>query len=188
MMNQEVVTNSYHFYQGDVIDVYSSWPEPNAIISDGAYGIRGFEGDTTGTGELAEWYRPHLRQWDRFAMPSSTLWFWNTEIGWANVHALIEKHGWKYIQTIVWDKGISHIAGNVNGKTIRQYPVVSEICVLYQRNISFKTEDGPLEAKDWLRREWLRSGLPFSKANVACGVKNAATRKYLTKEWVLATW
>ena len=28
----------------------------------------------------------------------------------------------------------------------------------------------------------MRTGLPFSKANVACGVKNAATRKYLTRD------
>jgi site-specific DNA-methyltransferase (adenine-specific) len=34
--------------------------------------------------------------------------------------------------------------------------------------------------QDWLRNEWKRTGLPFSEANTACGVKNAATRKYLT--------
>ena len=34
----------------------------------------------------------------------------------------------------------------------------------------------------WLRYEWGRTGLPFSKTNDACGVKNAATRKYFTKD------
>ena len=34
--------------------------------------------------------------------------------------------------------------------------------------------------QDWLRHEWRRAGLPLSRANAACGVKNAATRKYLT--------
>ena len=32
-----------------------------------------------------------------------------------------------------------------------------------------------------MRDEWQRSGIPMSKANEACGVINAATRKYLTK-------
>jgi site-specific DNA-methyltransferase (adenine-specific) len=35
--------------------------------------------------------------------------------------------------------------------------------------------------KEWLRKEWQRSGLPLSKTNEACGVKNAATRKYFTQ-------
>ena len=39
------------------------------IISDGAYGIRGFHGDTTGVGELANWYRPHVAAWSRHARP-----------------------------------------------------------------------------------------------------------------------
>lgn len=35
--------------------------------------------------------------------------------------------------------------------------------------------------QEWLRHEWKRTGIPLNKANEACGVKNAATRKYLTK-------
>jgi site-specific DNA-methyltransferase (adenine-specific) len=35
--------------------------------------------------------------------------------------------------------------------------------------------------KEWLRAEWTRSGLPMYLANKASGVRNAATRKYLTK-------
>jgi site-specific DNA-methyltransferase (adenine-specific) len=161
----------FNFHFGNVIDAYPEWPSPKVIISDGAYGIRGFEGDIADPYNLNEWYLPHIKQWDKFAMPSTSLWFWNTEIGWANVHPLIENYGWKYVQTVIWDKGLSHIAGNVNGNTIRQYPVVSEICVLYQRNIEFNTIDGPLDVKNWLRFEWNRSGLPLSKANEACGVK-----------------
>ena len=38
-----------------------------------------------------------------------------------------------------------------------------------------------MKMKEWLRYEWERTGLPFSKTNEACGVVNAATRKYFTK-------
>ena len=31
----------------------------------------------------------------------------------------------QYVQLAIWDKGLAHIAGNVNGKTIRQLPVVT---------------------------------------------------------------
>lgn len=46
------------------------------------------------------------------------------------VHPLLARHGFEYEQTIVWDKGVAHIAGNVNGATIRRFPVVTEVCVL----------------------------------------------------------
>jgi hypothetical protein len=40
-----------------------------------------------------------------------------------------------------------------------------------------------------MRDEWIRSGFPLSKANEACGLGGAATRKYLTLDhlWYLAT-
>ena len=173
----------YVLYEGNVLDAYDSWDRPNLIISDGAYGIRGFDGDTSNPNELVEWYRPHIEAWSRAAHPSTALWFWNTELGWASVHPLFNLMGWDYVQTVVWDKGLSHIAGNVNGNTIRQYPVVTEIAVLYRRRIMLPTDkEELLPVKQWIRYEWERSGLPLYKANEACGVKNAATRKYLTKD------
>ena len=36
--------------------------------------------------------------------------------------------------------------------------------------------------KQWLRHEWRRSGLPLYETNRACGVRNAATRKYFTQD------
>jgi site-specific DNA-methyltransferase (adenine-specific) len=39
-----------------------------------------------------------------------------------------------------------------------------------------------LNMQSWLRHEWRRTGLPYADANKACGVKNAATRKYLTAD------
>lgn len=173
-----------HFFSGNVMDAYDLWPQPHTIISDGAYGVGGFPGDPRTPSSLQEWYQPHIQAWSRVARPSTTLWFWNTEIGWATVHPILQQYGWEYVETIVWDKGVAHVAGNVNGETIRQFPVVSEICVFYRRRLEFPSAQGPLLAKQWLRYEWQRSGLPLNKANEACGVRNAATRKYLTQDWL----
>ncbi|MDR2380669.1 MAG: site-specific DNA-methyltransferase [Bifidobacteriaceae bacterium] len=184
MSSATPIRDLYTLHRGNVLKAYRRWPTPTTIISDGAYGVRGFHGDTTGVQGLPDWYRPHVAAWAVAAAPATTLWFWNTEIGWATVHPLLEDHGWEYVQTVVWDKGVSHIAGNVNGKTIRRIPVVTEVAVLYQRRLMIDTADGAMPAKRWLRHEWLRAGLALSRANEACGVKNAATRKYLTQDWL----
>ena len=165
------------------LDCYAHWPAPTVIFVDGPYGIGGFPGDPKDTKLLPETYAPHIAEWSKYAQPNTTLWFWGTELGWARMHPYLEVNGWNYEQTFVWNKGIGHVAGNVNSKTIRQAPVVTEICVRYTRKVSIETEDGSLLGlQDWLRNEWKRSGLPFSKTNVACGVKNAATRKYFTSD------
>src|SRR6204780_4613608 len=160
--------SSYLLHQGDALDAYESWPTPAAIISDGAYGVRGFPGDTTGTGQLADWYRPHVEAWTRLATAATTLWFWNTEVGWATVHPLLADHGWEYVQSITWDKGIGHVAGNVNGQTIRRFPVTTEICVFYQRRLEIAGPDGAMGVQQWMRHEWQRTGLPLSPANHGC--------------------
>lgn len=173
-----------HVHHGDALDAYPEWPSPAAIISDGAYGVGGFPGDPRTPEDLASWYRPHVEAWSKSVNPASTLWFWNTEVGWATVHPLLVDAGWEYVQTITWDKGIAHIAGNVNGDTIRRFPVVSEVCVFYRRKLELTGDNRVMSAKEWLRWEWRRSGLPLHRANDACGVKNAATRKYLTQDWL----
>ena len=127
--------------------------------------------------------RPHIAEWARHALPATTLWFWGTEISWAIAHPVLHLHGWDYRTAHVWDKGVGHIAGNVNGNTIRRFPVVTEMCVQYTRRVELRTGDGELlPLMPWLRREWQRSGLPLYKTNEACGVKNAATRKYFTQD------
>ena len=63
------------------------------------------------------------------------------------------------MQAITWDKGIGHVAGNVNGKTIRRFPVVTEICVFYQRRLEVAGPDGAMPVQQWMRHEWQRSGL-----------------------------
>ena len=114
--------------------------------------------------------------------PKRPLWFWCSEVGWAEVHPVLKLHGWHYRTAHIWDKGVGHVAGNCNGDSIRGFPVVTEICVRYVRDTNLKTADGaPLPMKEWLRYEWKRSGLPLYKTNEACGVANAATRKYFTQ-------
>lgn len=170
-------------YRGDVLDAYATWPTPTTIVSDGGYGIGGFPGDPRSPDGLPEWYAPHIAAWSHHAHPSTSLWFWNTEHGWANVHPLLVLNGWQYEFACIWDKGIGHIAGNTNGKTLRRFPVVTEICVFYSRALRFPTPDvGELAVKEWMRHEWTRAGIPLSKSNEACGVANAATRKYLTQD------
>ncbi len=84
----------------------------------------------------------------------------------------------------VWDKGIAHVSGNTNSKTLRRFPVATEICVQYVRPPQFSISGRMVGMKEWLRWEWMRAGLPLHRANEACGVRNAATRKYLTRDHV----
>ncbi len=173
---------SLHLFNADSLQLYQQWPTPTAIVSDGPYGIGGFSGDPHTSDQLDQWYLPHIEAWSRLSTPQTTLWFWNSEHGWANVHRLLVDRGWEYVNCHVWDKGIEHIAGNSNTKTLRQFPVVSEVCVQYVRRAEFFANGTVMTMKEWLRHEWKRTGLPFSKANEACEVKDAATRKYLTAD------
>ena len=166
-----------NLFVGDSLDNYDSWAKPTTIISDGAYGILGFEGDTSNHLDLPEWYEAHIKKWSEAATAQTTLWFWNSEIGWASVHPILEKYGWRYVNCNSWNKGKGHIAGNVNTSKIRRFPVVSEVCVQYV----FEAKINNQILKDWLRNEWKKTGLPMKKANEACGVKDAATRKYFDK-------
>jgi hypothetical protein len=162
-----------HF--GDSLGFYDRWETPTTIISDGAYGVLGFEGDTSSHIGMAEWYEPHVAVWSKAATAQTTLWFWNSEIGWAAVHPILEKYGWRYQNANIWDKGIAHIAGNVNTQRIRRFPVVTEVCVQY----IFEGRINGRLLKTWLNDEWRRTDLRVRDANKACGVADVATRKYL---------
>lgn len=164
-------------YQADVLDLYADFPSPTLIISDGPYGVSGFPGDLPSVKGLDAWYEPHIQAWTQKATYRTSLCFWNTEQGWAAVHPILEKHGWKYRQLCIWDKGLKHIAGNSNTQTLRSFPVVTEVCAIY-----VKPEEFLVSGHNSLRLEWLRTGMPLSKANEACGYKNVATRKYLTED------
>jgi site-specific DNA-methyltransferase (adenine-specific) len=159
---------------GDSLDRYADWEAPDVIVSDGAYGVLGFEGDTSDHLGVPGWYEPHVAAWARRAKLGTTLWFWNSEIGWAAAHPVLERHGFRYVNANVWNKGVAHIAGNVNTTRIRRFPVVTEVCVQYV----VEPRIGGVVLKRWLVDEWRRAGLPLRAANAACGVADAATRKY----------
>ena len=172
---------SIQLFCGDSLKFYDKWEKPTVIISDGPYGVNGFPGDLVSHDGLAQWYEPHIEWWSKLATPITTLWFWNTEVGWATVHPVLEKFGWTYVSCCIWDKGMSHVAGNTNTKTIRHLPIVTEVCTQYVKKPYFKINGADMSMKEWLRYEWTRTGIPFSKTNDVCGVKDAATRKYFTK-------
>jgi DNA methylase len=182
--NNPVRIGSASLYGGDALAIYDAWDAPTCIVSDGPYGLGKFPGEANTHDGLAEWYSPHVAEWMRRSSATTTLWFWNSELGWATVHPILVANGWQYEECCIWDKGIAHVAGNCNSKTIRGVPVVTEVCVRYVRVATLETAKGNrLPIKEWVRAEWARSGLPMSRSNEACGVKNAATRKYLTQCW-----
>lgn len=164
--------------------LYDAWPTPTCIIVDGPYGVNGFPGDQYEIGSLVDWYTLHIEAWSRSATPQTTLWFWGTEVGWATVHPILLAHDWEYRCCYTWDKGMSHVAGNANTQTLRKFPVVTEVCVQYVKAATFMAERRKMSMQEWLRHEWQRSGLPLRLANEACGVLNAATRKYLTADYL----
>lgn len=168
----------------DALACYPSWPAPHCIVADGAYGLAGFPGDPRSPEALPAWYAPHLAAWTAAAQPATALWFWNSEVGWATMHPSLHAAGWDYRVCHIWDKGKGHIAGRVNSNTARSFPIVTEVCVYYSRPAVFVRPDGEAQTtQQWLRAEWQRTGLPFSSANTACGVVDAASRKYLSADY-----
>lgn len=181
-MTKFVERDGVKIFGGNALELYQEWESPIVIISDGAYGLGGFPGDPPTSDTLDEWYEPHIIKWSEYATPLTTLWFWNSEIGWATVHPLLKKYGWEYRNCHIWNKGIAHIAGNANGKTLRKFPVTTEVCVQYVKMAVFRIENKEFSMQEWLRYEWERTGIPLSETNGICGLKNAATRKYFTKD------
>lgn len=179
---RESKIGSTRIYNCDVMDVYDEWESPTVIVSDGAYGVNGFDNDPSTPKDLKEWYEPHVQEWSRMATPETTLWFWNTEQGWAEVHPLLEENNWEYRGANIWNKGIQHISGNSNTQKIRKFPQVTEMCVQYVKKPVFEIDGTESSMQEWLRYEWDRTELNLYEANDACNVSNAASRKYLAKD------
>ena len=93
-------------FNQDVLELYDRWKVPDVIVSDGGYGISGFKKDAKEPSTLTAWYQPHIQAWSQYSRSGTTLWFWNTEIGWATVHPLLDRSGWDYVCCNIWNKGI----------------------------------------------------------------------------------
>ena len=173
-MSQQEVGGDGDFYREagieirplDVAECYEDWDTPTTIISDGAYGTGLFPNEPDETEDIPEWYEPHVRAWSERATPRTTLWFWNTELGWAEVHPILKEHGWTYCGCNIWNKGMGHIAGNSNTKRMRKFPQVTEVCVQYVRDAEFTSPNGenPVNAEKWSRNR--------SKFDLDAGVTN----------------
>ena len=74
-----------HLFCGDSINFYETWETPTVIVSDGPYGVNGFPGDLLTNKGLDSWYEPHVKKWSELSTPLTTLWFWNTELGWVGL-------------------------------------------------------------------------------------------------------
>ena len=172
---------------GDFLELQYAWPDPTVIICDGPYGVPMVKDEPKSIDALPSWYAPHLDMITKRSTPETTLWFWGTELSWATVHPEIVKRGWVYRACNIWNKGVGHIAGHVNTQTIRTFPIVTEVCVQYAREPFIVVNGEEVQVRNWLRAEWMRAGLPLNRANEACGVSNAATRKYLASdnEWYM---
>lgn len=175
---------SYSLHKGNTADAYKTWEAPDLIICDGPYALgktsqslskRFFKEDVQPVTNLKTWYEPHIKAWNDSRKNKTILLFFGSELSWAEVHPLLIKNQWQYVRCCIWNKGVAHIAGNINTSTINQFPCVTEVCVMY---IPVPMVNGLL-MKEWLKSEWKRSGLRLSDANVACGSKSAASRKYL---------
>ena len=142
---------AWSLHEGLVEEIYKDWPTPDLIISDGAYGIRGFPGDPPTPQELPAWYAPHIEAWTAAATADTTLCVWNTEIGWVTLHPELTARGWLYETNIHWSKGMAHVAGRVNEATLGHLPVVTETCGVYRRP-GADTEtpvNGPEGLEEW---------------------------------------
>jgi hypothetical protein len=128
---------SIDLFRGDVIDAYRTWPAPVVIVSDGAYGVAGFDGDPERPEDLPAWYRGHVGAWSAAATPETTLWFWAIEIGWANIHALLASHGWQFRACHTWNRGYDRVR---EGRAALgpHFPLVTEIAVQYVRGADAK--------------------------------------------------
>ena len=62
-------SNGVSLFCGDSLNFYVQWEAPDVIVSDGAYGILGFEGDTIDHTGVPEWYRAHIEAWSAAAKP-----------------------------------------------------------------------------------------------------------------------
>ena len=144
-------------------------------------GVGSGSGDDSPLSDFGAWYQPHIAAWSQAAKPATALWLWNTEIGWASLHPQLQAAGWEFVQLVVWNQGraaSAHVSHHRRSGSYRSpAPAVTEVAALYRRQLRLHTPTGQsLPVPEWLRAEWLRSGLPLSEVQGALGGSSALTR------------
>ena len=178
----EVDKPAYLLHRGDPLAAFGSWPAPAVMINDGAYGVRGFHGDTTGSDGLPDGTGRHVEAWGRYATPATTLWFW-TRMGWATVHPLLAENGWEYVQLITWDKGSRSHRGQLSMEDNPPFPVETEMCVFYQRRFEVPALTGLMPVQQWLRRV-ARAGLPLTRATMRAASVTPLPESTSPQDWL----
>ena len=58
-----ICDSSIHLCFGDALSHYDEWDSPTLVISDGPYGLNGYDGDLRRPDQLPAWYEPHVAAW-----------------------------------------------------------------------------------------------------------------------------
>ena len=125
---------SYLLHRGDALDAYAGLADPGDHHQRRRLRRPRLPWRHDRHRALADWYRPHVEAWGRLAAPATTLWFWNTEVGWATVHPLL-------VDARVGVRAGHHLGqgdrprrrATSTARPSAGFPVATEICVFYQR-------------------------------------------------------
>jgi site-specific DNA-methyltransferase (adenine-specific) len=176
------VTDSVRLDSRNALACYKDWAQATCIVSDGPNGLHPLPGDPCDLDDLAHWYAPHIAAWHQYSAQNCTVWFWSNHLAWQKVHNAFDQLGWELqeICTLIND-GRSGAANGTSSPSSDER-ASTEVLVRYTKRRMLLTIEGQLASeKQWLRSEWMRSGLPLSLANAACNVSDIATRKYLSQ-------
>ncbi len=170
-------------WQGRVEEAYPRLGGVDLIISDGPYGMQLADWDRMAKGDLGAFYEPHVVAWGAITKPSASLYFWNTHEGWANVHPVLVRHGWKYRSLITW---VKPNAQSIKGaSSYRTWADVTEVCGFYQRD----EIDSVNPIRDWLMQERERSGLTMGfldeRVRALGGAGNMVRHWFTVSQWGL---
>ena len=141
-MDEQIVAGAVLF-AGDALNAYARWEGPTVIVSDGPYGIEGYEGDASSPEMLPALYASHVDAWSAAATSRTTLWFWCDEAGWAFIHPAILARGWAFRGLNVWDKGPAYLdyralreaaKGRPDRGSAGRFPKATEVCGHYVRD------------------------------------------------------
>ena len=88
---------AFALFRGDALDAYRDWPAPVDDRLRRRLRRARLPRRPRPPGRPPRLVRPHVAAWSAAAEPATTLWFWNTEIGWASVHPVLAGHGWDYV-------------------------------------------------------------------------------------------